>query len=371
MNQQRASEGPLGELLDEGQSIWLDYIRRDMLDSGELAKLVGEGVRGVTSNPSIFEAAIADTDLYDEDIRALVESDSADDPKSIFEALAIEDITRACDVLRPVYDASNGNDGFVSLEVSPKLAHDTVGTIDEARRLWKAVDRPNLLIKVPATPEGMAAIEELIGDGINVNVTLIFALDAYRSVVEAYISGLERSQHPENTASVASFFVSRVDTEVDRRLEEVGTDEALGLRGRIGIANSQLAYEIYQEAFSSDRWKALAARGARPQRLLWASTSTKNPEYRDVMYVEELIGDNTVNTVPPKTLDAFRDHGKVTGDAIEADLAEAKANMVLLASLGIDMDDVTDVLLSEGVEKFASAFDQLLEAIEAKRGMVA
>ncbi len=367
----READGVFGELLNEGQSIWLDYIRRDMLENGELAALVDEGIRGVTSNPSIFEAAIANTDLYDEDIRRMLEGDAVDGPTSLYEALAIHDIVQACDVLRPVYEASDGADGFVSFEVSPLLAHDTGATIDEARRLWSAVGRPNLMIKVPATPAGIPAIEELIGDGINVNVTLIFSLNAYRDVVNAYISGLERSGDPASIASVASFFVSRVDSEVDRRLEEIGSDEALGLRGRIAIANSRLAYAIYQKAFSSDRWERLAEQGARPQRLLWASTSTKNPDYNDVMYIEELVGDNTVNTVPPQTLDAFRDHGKVTADAIESDLAQARADMELLAASGVDIDDVTDVLIEEGVKKFADAFDQLIEAIDSKRASVA
>ena len=317
------ADNPFVELLDEGQSIWLDYIRRDMLSNGELEALIAEGVRGVTSNPSIFEKAIADSDLYDAQLRTLLESDSPHDAKSLYEALAIADIISACDALSNVYQTSDGSDGYVSLEVSPLLAADTVATIDEARRLWAAVNRPNLMIKVPATPEGIPVIEELIGDGINVNVTLIFALDAYRAVVNAYVTGLERCQHPERVASVASFFVSRVDSEVDRRLNEIGSEEALGLRGKIAIANSRLAYAIYQEEFSSDRWNALAAKGASPQRLLWASTSTKNPEYNDVMYVEELIGDNTVNTVPPATLDAFKDHGKIIADAIVSDLDRA------------------------------------------------
>jgi len=366
------SDNPFVELLNEGQSIWLDYIRRDMLNNGELAALVSDGVRGVTSNPSIFEKAIADSDLYDEQIMGLLAStDTAPDTKTLYESLAIEDIVAACDLLADVYESSDGADGYVSLEVSPLLAADTVATIDEARRLWNAVDRPNLMIKVPATPEGIPVIEELIGDGINVNVTLIFALDAYRAVVNAYISGLERSQHPDQVASVASFFVSRVDSEVDRRLNEIGTDEALGLRGKIAVANSRLAYAIYQEEFSSDRWKALAEKGATPQRLLWASTSTKNPEYSDVMYIEELIGDNTVNTVPPNTLDAFKDHGKVIADAIEADAAQAANDMALLGSVGVDINDVTDVLIGEGVHKFAEAFQSLLGAIESKRSTIA
>lgn len=368
---EKPNDDVVGELLEEGQSIWLDYIRRDMLENGELSALVAEGVRGVTSNPSIFEAAIADTELYDDEIRRMVAGEEADDASSIYEALAIADITQACDVLRPVYEASDGADGFVSFEVSPLLAHDTVATVDEARRLWAAVDRPNLMIKVPATPEGVPAIDELIADGINVNVTLIFSLDAYRQVVDAYISGLERCERPARVASVASFFVSRVDSEVDKRLEAIGTDEALGLRGRIAIANSRLAYQIYEEKFSSDRWEPLAKLGAKPQRLLWASTSTKNPDYNDVMYVEELIGDNTVNTVPPNTLEAFRDHGKVSGSAIASEVDQAVADMALLATLGIDIDDVTDVLIAEGVEKFADAFEQLLQAIESKRASVA
>ena len=365
------SENPFVELLEEGQSIWLDYIRRDMLHNGELAQLVDEGVRGVTSNPSIFEKAIADSDLYDDQIRELLAADGPDDAKTLYEQLAVADIAAACDIMRKVYDASDGDDGYVSLEVSPLLAADTLGTIDEARRLWAAVDRPNLMIKVPATPEGVPAIEELIGDGINVNVTLIISLEAYRAVVNAYVSGVERCVHPERVASVASFFVSRVDSEVDKRLEAIDSDEARGLLGRIAVANSRLAYEIYQEDFGSERWSAQSGRGASPQRLLWASTSTKNPEYSDVMYVEELIGDNTVNTVPPQTLDAFKDHGKVLGDAIESDLDRAHADMALLADVGVDIEDVTDVLIAEGVEKFAAAFESLLSAIESKRAPIA
>ena len=353
-----------------GTSVWLDYIRRDLLEGGGLADLVAEGIRGVTSNPSIFQKAIADSGEYDDDIRAALEEDPDATVNDLYESFAIEDIKAAADILRPVYDESDGRDGFVSLEVSPLLAGETEATVEEARRLWKAVDRPNVLIKVPATEEGVPAIETLISEGINVNVTLIFSLAAYEAIARAYIAGLEKAADPSGIASVASFFVSRVDSLTDERLEAIGTDAARALRGKAGIANSKRAYRIYQELFGDESFGHLAARGARPQRLLWASTSTKNPEYRDVMYVEELIGPNTVNTAPPETLEAFRDHGEIRGATLLHGWDEADAAIAGLAEVGVDFDAVTEQLVEEGVETFADSFRSLMEALEEKAGLV-
>lgn len=353
----------LKELGAAGQSVWLDFIRRDMVANGELAALVDEGVTGVTSNPSIFQAAIAGSDLYDEDIAA-----AGGDPLAVFEALAIADVQGATDVLRGVYDATDGFDGYVSLEVSPALADDAERTIADAHRLWDRVNRPNLMIKVPATPAGIIAIEELIAAGINVNATLMFSMADYEAVAMAYVRGAERTDYPERVASVASFFVSRVDNKIDPALDAIGTEEALALRGIAAVANAKLAYRRYQEIFEGPPFAAARARGAKPQRALWASTSTKNPAYSDVLYIDELIGPNTVNTIPPATVEAFRDHGTIDSTALTSDVAAAEQHFESLAALGIDVDAVTEELQVEGVASFADAFNGLLEAIEAQQG---
>lgn len=352
-----------------GTSVWFDFIRRDLLEDGGLAGLVAEGIRGVTSNPSIFQKAIADSQEYDDDIRTVLDANPACSVNELYESFAIDDIRAAADILRPVYDESNGADGFVSLEVSPLLASDTDATVAEARRLWAAVDRPNLLVKVPATEEGVPAIETLIGEGINVNVTLIFSLAHYEAIARAYIRGLEAADDPAGIASVASFFVSRVDALTDSLLNDIGTDEALALRGKAGIANSKQAYRLYEELFG-ESFAHLAAGGARPQRLLWASTGTKNPDYSDVMYVEELVGPNTVNTAPPATIDAFRDHGEVRGATLLEDWDEADAAIDGLAAVGVDFEAVTTKLQEDGVESFAAAFTSLMATLEEKAGLV-
>ncbi|MBI4483730.1 MAG: bifunctional transaldolase/phosoglucose isomerase [Acidobacteria bacterium] len=358
---------PLRALQQYGQSVWLDYIRRSLITSGELRRLVTEdGLRGVTANPTIFEKAIAGSADYDDALRKMLARDRHADARALYEELAVEDIRMAADVLRPVYDETDGADGFVSLEVAPQLAHDTAGTIAEARRLWRAVARPNLMIKVPATPEGIPAIETLLAEGININITLMFSLSHYEAVAYAYIRGLERHSDPSRMASVASFFVSRVDTMVDRALEAIGTPEALALRGKIAIANARMAYRRFQEIFHGEPFAALRRRGARVQRPLWASTGTKNPAYSDVLYVEELIGPETVNTVPPSTLDAFRDHGRVRRTVTEG-LEEAEAALARLAKLGVDLDAVGSKLQDEGVTSFATSFDQLMAALVQKR----
>jgi len=358
---------PLKKLQDQGQSIWLDYIRRTLITSGELQELIdNDGVRGMTSNPSIFDKSISGTDDYDTSLAAALQKDPDQDTKTLFETLAIEDIQMATDALRSVFDASSGADGYVSLEVSPKLAADTDGTIAEAKRLWGAVDRPNLMIKVPATPEGIPAFEALIADGINVNVTLMFSLDHYEAVAQAYVRGLERCKTPERMASVASFFVSRVDSIVDKALDENGSAEALALKGRIAVANAKLAYKRFQEIFEGDAFKKLAGAGARVQRPLWASTSTKNPDYNDVLYVDELIGPHTVNTLPPDTLEAFRDHGTVATTLTEG-VDEAESQIAALEGLGIDFNALTEKLQVDGVAAFAKSFDDLLSSLEKKR----
>jgi len=353
-----------------GTSVWFDFIRRDLLERGGLSDLVAEGIRGVTSNPSIFQSAIAGSTEYDDDIRSALAANPDCSVNDLYESFAIEDIRAAADILRPVYDDSDGADGFVSLEVSPLLASDTEATVAEARRLWAAVDRPNLLVKVPATAEGVPAIETLIGEGININVTLIFSLEHYESIARAYIRGLEAADDPSRIASVASFFVSRVDTLTDARLTEAGTDQALALRGKAGIANSKQAYRLYEQLFGDESFGHLLAKGARPQRLLWASTGTKNPAYSDVMYVEGLIGPNTVNTAPPATIDAFRDHGEVPGATLLGDWDDADAAIDGLAAVGVDFADVTAQLQRDGVEAFAAAFQSLMMTLEEKAGLV-
>ena len=353
-----------------GQSTWLDYIRRDMLASGELERLVEDGVTGLTSNPTIFEKAISGSPDYDASLAAL--SGEGKTPTEVFEALAVEDIRAAAQALRQVYDAAGGRDGFVSIEVAPTLAYDTEGTVRDARRLWLAVGEPNVRIKVPGTPEGLPAITQLIGEGVNVNVTLIFALDAYRQVMDAYIAGrqaLAQSGGPlGRVASVASFFVSRVDTAVDKALEEGGADPVL--QGKAAVANARAAYALFKERFAQDDFAALRAQGAQVQRPLWASTSTKNPAYPDTLYVDNLIGPDSVNTMPPDTLQATLDHG-VSAFTLEGTAQEANATLAALAEAGVDMQAVTDKLLSDGVDAFAASYRQLLESIETKCGMLA
>jgi transaldolase len=357
---------PLKQLAEQRQSVWIDFLSRRFVKDGDLAGLVGDGVVGVTSNPTIFQGAIAEGDAYDDQIRELSSSES--EPKEIFLALARDDIRDACDVLRSVWDEGEGKDGWVSLEVDPNLAHDTEATIAEAKRLHALVEKPNLLIKIPATPEGLPAIEEAIASGIPVNVTLIFSLERHREVAEAYVRGLQRlvesGGDPSKIASVASFFVSRVDTEADKRLDEVGGHDEL--KGTLAIANAKLAYETYHEVFSGPEWEKLAAAGATPQRCLWASTSTKNPEYRDVIYVEELIGPETVNTMPRETVEAFLDHGNVER-TLDQDVEGARRILQAFAEAGIDYEDVVQTLEREGVEKFAKSFRELFADLEAKR----
>jgi transaldolase len=369
------SENPLVKLGTFGQSVWLDYIRRQMIESGELKKLIeADGLKGVTSNPSIFQKAIAGSTDYDEAIRSLVQAGKS--VREIYETLTVEDVGRAADVFRPLYDKVDGKDGFVSLEVNPHLARDTNSTIAEARHLWQALARPNVLIKVPATKEGLPAIRQLISEGINVNVTLLFGLPRYREVAEAYIAGLEaraaQGQPLNRVASVASFFLSRIDVLLDPKLEKLAaagesqSQTARDLIGQVAIASAKEAYRIYQEIFGSARFQKLAGAGARPQRLLWASTSTKNPAYPDVKYVEPLIGPDTVNTLPPETLEAYRDHGNPAPRLTEAE-DRAASYLQRLPELGIDLNQATQQLEDEGVEKFNQPFDSLMATLEAKR----
>jgi len=350
-----------------GQSMWYDNIARDLLESGEIQSLVDDGVRGLTSNPAIFQKAMSSGDVYDTQLRQLV-ADGKSAPK-IYEALAISDIQRAADILRPVYDSSDGADGFVSLEVSPLLANSTQKTIDEAARLWHEVDRPNLMIKIPATPQGLPAIEESLTNGLNVNVTLIFSRDVHAHVMQAYLNALQRrvdqGQPINHIASVASFFVSRVDTLVDSKLDALDDPQAAALRGKAGIANAKLAYELFTQTFAGEMWQAFVDRGARVQRPLWASTSTKDPAYPDTLYVDNLIGPETVNTAPPKTIKAWVDHGQLEA-ALVQEVEAARVDLENLESLGISMDAVTDQLLEEGVAKFEKPFNQLLDAIKQK-----
>jgi len=366
---------PLRDLLKYGQSVWLDYIRRDLLTSGELKRLIeDDGLRGMTSNPAIFEKAIAGSSDYTDILQSL-QSRSDLDAKARYEILAIRDIQDAADFLRPVYDGSKRRDGYVSLEVSPYLARDTEGTLAEARRLWKTVNRENVMIKVPGTAQGIPAFQQLISEGININVTLLFAQEVYKHVAEAYIAGLEqlagRGGDVSRIASVASFFISRIDNSVDaivgdrlKTSKDPREQEQLeSLLGKVAIANGKQTYVSYQKIFSGERWQALASKGAQTQRVLWASTSTKNPKYRDVLYVEELIGPDTVNTIPPATLDAFRDHGRPRASLTE-DVEAANRTMETAAKLGISMKEVTDKLTDDGVRLFAEAFDKLLEAVE-------
>lgn len=368
-----ASKSPLHALHAAGQSIWLDFIDRSLLQGDTLAQRIrDEALTGMTSNPTIFEKALASGTSYDAQLRAAAPGRTAWD---LFELVETDDVRVACDAFRGVYDASKRLDGYVSIEVSPGAANDADATVAEAQRLWKTVDRPNVMIKVPGTAAGCVALERLIADGLNVNVTLLFAVEAYDRVIEAYLQGLERRAAAgaalDGVASVASFFVSRVDTAIDAQLDALaaaGTitaERATSLKGKAAIANAKLAYRLFQQRFAGARWEALAARGAQLQRPLWASTSTKNPAYRDTIYVEALIGPHTVNTMPPNTLEAFRDHG-VTARTVDADVADADACIAELAALGIALDTVTDTLLREGLASFQKSFDTLVAGIERK-----
>ena len=372
---------PLKGLLAYGQSPWMDYIRRDLLTSGQLQKYIdNDGLRGMTSNPAIFEKAITGSNLYN-DILLSPEAKKLD-ANGIFEKIAIRDVQDACDIFKPVYAETKCRDGYVSLEVSPFLGFDTQASLGEARRLWKAVDRPNVMIKIPGTPEGLPAIRQALEDGININITLLFAQSAYEQVAEAFLSALEaraaKGQDISHVASVASFFVSRIDTLVDGKIEEklktvtdAGQKALLeSIRGKVAIANARVTYKKYQELFGGPRWKALAAKGAQTQRLLWASTSTKNPRYRDVIYVEELIGADTVDTIPPATIDAFRDHGKLRPSLTE-NVEGAAKTMANLSKAGISMKEVTDKLMVDGVKLFADAFKTLLDAVSKTAGVPA
>jgi transaldolase/glucose-6-phosphate isomerase len=366
---------PLQQLGEAGQAVWLDFIDRELLETGGLRTLIAEdGLKGVTSNPSIFEKAIGEGSHYDDRIRALL-AQGRTEAAEVYEALAIADIRDAADQLRPVYDAANGADGFVSLEVSPYLALDAEGTVTEARRLWSAVGRPNLLVKVPGTEAGYRAIRTLVGEGININVTLLFALKAYLAVAEAHTAGLEAFKAAGGdvgkVAGVASFFVSRIDTQIDKKIDQRvaagdrDADQLRALRGKVAIANAKLAYQEYLKLIETQRWKALAAAGARPQRLLWASTGTKDPAYSDVLYVETLIGPDTVNTMPPKTMDAFRDHGRVA-KTLTQDVREAEGVLAEAERLGLDLGGVTRDLVTDGVKLFSDAADKLLVAVRSK-----
>ena len=361
----------LHELCDLGQSVWFDYIRRSLITSGELQALIDRGVRGITSNPAIFEKAIAGSNDYDAAIKELIKTEKS--VEEIYESLAIADISMAADLLRTIYDSSNAKDGYVSLEVNPHLANETEKTIAEATRLFETLHRPNVMIKVPATPAGIPAIRELIGAGVNVNVTLIFGLENYKTVAEAYLTGLEKllssgpsvkGGHPVNrVASVASFFVSRVDSAVDKALEEKNVNE---LQGKIAVANSKIAYVEFKKIFHGPRWEQLKNKGARVQRVLWASTGAKNPAYPDTIYVDELIGPDTVNTLPPATVDNFIDHGRVA-ETLTRGVAEAQQQIAKLAQLGIDLNAITQQLQDDGVVAFAKPFDALMQSIAEKK----
>ena len=354
----------LQDLTDAGVSIWLDDLSRERIETGNLADLIrDQHVVGVTSNPSIFQAALSHGERYDAQIRDLAALGT--DRDQAVRVITTDDVRNACEIMRPAYDASRHVDGRVSIEVSPGIAHDTDATVAEAADLWKTVDQPNLLIKIPGTKEGWPAITESIADGISINVTLIFGLEQYHQVMEAYVAGLEKAKengHDLSTIhSVASFFVSRVDTEIDRRLDESGADASL--KGLAGVANARLAFKAYEEFFTGDRWAALEAAGAHQQRPLWASTGVKNPDYKDTMYVDDLVVENTVNTMPEKTMDAVADHGEIKGDQVRPFYDDAARVMSRLADAGIDYDDVIEVLIREGVDKFIKAWDELLESV--------
>ena len=356
----------LKDLADHGVSVWLDDLSRERLTSGNLQQLIDtKGIVGVTTNPSIFQAALSEGHAYDTQVRELADAGKSVD-ESVF-ALTTQDVRDACDVFLPVFDATGGQDGRVSIEVDPRLAHDTARTVEEAKALAAAVDRPNVLIKIPATVEGLPAISQVLAEGISVNVTLIFSLDRYRAVMNAFLTGLEQARENDKDLSriqsVASFFVSRVDTEIDARLDALGGEEAKALRGKAGVANARLAYQAFEEVFSTPRWETLAAAGAHPQRPLWASTGVKDPAYPDTMYVTELVAPGTVNTMPEKTLDATADHGEVTGDTVTPFYAEAAEVLDSLERLGISYAEVTAKLEREGVDKFEKSWEELLGGV--------
>ena len=362
------AQTPLQRLSDLGQSVWIDYLSRSLINDGDLEQMMDrDAVVGVTTNPTIFQKAMAEGDAYDAQLKDVLAKES--DDTEAFLNIATTDVSDACDLLRPVWDEGGGRDGYVSIEVTPDLAYDTKGTIAQAQRLHEWIDKPNLFVKIPATEAGLPAIEEMIARGRSINVTLIFSLERYRKVTEAYLRGIERlvesGGDPSTVASVASFFVSRVDTEIDKRLEKLGGHDEL--LGKGAIANAKIAYEIYKEVFAGNRWDKLAAKGAAPQRCLWASTSTKNPNYRDVLYVEELIGQNTVNTMPEETIRDFQDHGEVRGRTVEEDVEGAHRTLDALGEAGVDYDDVTATVEREGVEKFSDSFDELLQEVGHKR----
>jgi len=360
----------LQELRQLGQSIWLDYIRRDLITSGGLKRLIQEdGVSGITSNPTIFAKALSEDSDYDSVIAQILRESPELDSPALFEKIEIEDLRMAADALCSVYDQSNGDDGFVSIEVSPKIAYDPDQSVSEARRLWAEVARPNLMVKIPATHEGLPAIEQLISEGINVNVTLMFSVSQYAEVAEAYLRGIERAPDPKRVRSVASFFVSRVDTAVDKALEEVGTGEALELRGKTAIANAKLAYRRFRAVFSGARFEKLKAGGVHLQKPLWASTSTKNKAYSDVMYIEGLIGPDTINSMPPETLEAFRDHGRAKVTLGEGE-DEAGQIVGKLVRMGIILKSIGQELTDEGVDKFAKSYDELIQALDKKRSVI-
>jgi transaldolase len=352
---------------EQDQSPWIDFIDRELITSGKLEKMVDDGIRGLTSNPTIFAKAVA-TGQYDELVRREIEA--GDGAREIYQQIAVSDVGDAADVLRRIYDESNGTDGFASIEVEPELGDDTGGTLNRARELWGLLDRPNVFVKIPATQAGIPAIEDAVADGININVTLMFSVEVYKRIARAYIAGLRRLKESggdiSRVASVASFFVSRVDTKVDKYLEEKGTRAALEARGRAAIANAKMAYAAYQEIFGGDEFADLRAAGARVQRCLWASTSTKNPDYRDVLYVEELIGPETVNTMPIETINAFLDHGEITR-TLDTDVDNARQALREVEASGISMERVTDELIDEGMASFQKSFDELIETIESKR----
>lgn len=348
-----------------GASVWLDFISRDLINSGELKQLIDQGVTGVTSNPSIFQKAMCEPGAYDESIARTMKAFPALNIEGLYEKMAIQTIQSAADDLLPVYRSSGGTDGFVSLEVSPRLSASTAQTVEEARKLWKAVDKPNLMIKVPATPEGISAVETLIAEGVNVNVTLIFSLQQYNEVAQAYIRGLAKNPQPAKVASVASYFVSRIDTAVDKLLEKTGNPEALALRAKTAVACCKTIYRSFNEIFYGEAFTAQMKRGGRVQKLVWGSTGTKNPQYSDVLYVEEIIGKDTINTIPMPTLKAFIDHGKVR-NSITENVEEAQKNLAGLKKFGINLDSVTDQLLKEGVIAFVQAYDHLIESLTAR-----
>lgn len=352
-----------------GQSLWLDYIDRNLLMNGGLRALVENGIRGVTTNPTIFLNAVTNSSDYDDTIRDLIQADHQIGPETLYQWLTLQDVQMAADILTPVYESSHGTDGYVSHELSPHLAYNTDATLEAARHLWRAVDRPNLMIKVPGTLAGLSAIETLIAEGINVNVTLLFSISRYQAVSEAYLRGLANNPTPRNVASVASFFVSRVDTMVDKILAEMTDPAARALMGKVAIANTRLAYQHYQQVKESEQFRVQQARGARMQRPLWASTSTKNPAYSDILYVEQLIGPEVINTVTPATLDAFQVHGEIMS-SLEKDIHMAQRDLDTLAALGGNLDEITEKLEIEGVRKFIQSYDQLLRALHDKRSKV-